>query len=154
MKRWYITKKGRREAEEFERVEMGLPRYDSKRSPKVYIEWTEYLNVRTRCWHLEHLFASAFASQASAQKGLERLRGKIEYEVVTVMMTGNRKEREAADEISLLPDAEPKRVPKRWPKDRRKVPMRVIHRPNRWPYNKEKSGGHTQLERRRNQELS
>lgn len=141
MKRWYITKKGSREADGDDREGMGLPRHSSK---LVFIEWAEYLNVRTRCWHLEHLFATAFSSKVSAQTGLERLRGKIEYEVVTLMMVGNRKEREEADEISLLPDAEPRRVPKKWPKDRRKVPMRVMFRKNRWPYNKERGCGVTQ----------
>lgn len=150
MKRWYITQKRTREATGDEREEMDLPRYASKRSPEVYIEWVEYLDAKFPCfWHLEHLFATAFRSKKEAQRGLERLRGKIEYDVVTLMMIGKREE---ADAISLLPDAEPRKVPKRWPKDRRKHPQRRFFKPNRWPYSKEKVSA--QLDRRGDQELS
>lgn len=143
MKRWYITQKRTRAASPDEREEKGLPRYASKRHPEVYIEWVEYLNVLSRHWHLEHLLATAFNTRQGAERGLERLRGKIEYEVVTLMMVGKRDE---ADHVSLLPNAEPRKVPKIWPKDRRKHPERRFFKPNRWPYNKENSGG--QLERR------
>lgn len=139
MKRWYITQVRTRKADGDEREEMGLPRYSSKRSPEVFIEWTEYMNVLSHLWHLEHLFATAFRSKKDALRGLDRVRNVIENECVTLTLMGKSDE---AYRVKLVPeDATPMRVPKDWPKNRRKIPERRFFKPNRWPYSKDKAKG-------------
>lgn len=122
---------------------MNLPRYSSKRSPVVFIEWVTYLNVKTFQWHLEPLFASSFATKDKAMKSADRVRAKIENQVVTLMMIGNHEE---ADKIDMIHDVEPRRIPKLWPKDRRKVPHRVLKSRSHWPFNKSRADGKKVLE--------
>lgn len=146
MRRWFITRTKRRAADFDEREDMGLPGYASKRSPEVFIEWTEYLDVKTGRgrWHLEHLFATSFASKEKAKVALDRLCSKIEHEVVTLMMIGKH---DVADEIRLIDDASPKRVPRLSLKDRRKVVNRVTRNLHHWPFNKEKRREKDRIER-------
>lgn len=137
MRRWYITRKASRVAEPDEREEMGFPRWPLKRSPDVFIEWTEYLDVKygRGRWYESYLRATAFPSQEKAKAALARLCDKIESEAVTLMMIGKH---DVADEIQLIEHASIVRIPKCLLKDRRKVPHRALKSRTHWPFNKEK----------------